>query len=118
MADYTGALLKAMSIISENNSGTNNDKTIKASIISVQSDNKYTASYNGGKIAAYSNNSEKYNIGDLVYVQVPQGNFDNVKYILGLAEIAPLNQEEEQTNANILSNYTKVGGNIIINKET
>ena len=30
MADYTGALLKAMSIISENNSGTNNDKTIKA----------------------------------------------------------------------------------------
>ena len=63
-------------------------------------------------------NSEKYNIGDLVYVQVPQGNFDNVKYILGLAEIAPLNKEEEQTNANILSNYTKVGGNIIINKET
>ena len=61
MADYTGALLKAMSIISENNSGTNNDKTIKASIISVQSDNQYTASYNGGKIAAYSNNSEKYN---------------------------------------------------------
>ena len=52
MADYTGALLKAMSIISENNSGTNNDKTIKASIISVQSDNQYTASYNGGKIAA------------------------------------------------------------------
>lgn len=118
MADYTGALLKAMSIISENNSSANNDKTIKASIISVQSDNQYTASYNGGKIAAYSNNSEKYNIGDLVYVQVPQGNFDNVKYILGLAEIAPLNQEQEQTNANILSNYTKVGGNIIINKET
>ena len=118
MADYTGALLKAMSIISENSSGTNSDKTVKASIVSVQSDNQYTASYNGGQIAAYSNNSEKYNIGDLVYVQVPQGNFDNVKYILGLAEIAPLDQEEERTNANILSNYTKVGGNIIINKET
>ena len=45
-----------------------NDKTIKASIISVQSDNQYTASYNGGKIAAYSNNSEKYN------QNVPKGN--------------------------------------------
>lgn len=85
--DIQQNLLDAMQILSQqaaNNTGA--DKTIKAVIKEIVDAGKniYIIEYGGNKFEAGSFGSS-YQIGDIVYVLIPQGDFSQNKVILGNA---------------------------------
>lgn len=87
MADKNEAmenLFKAIDIITQERlTNLGYDKTIKATIIDDSNADKgeYTVSDGSSDFVAYSN--VKYSIGTIVYVIIPQGDYDNTKLIVG-----------------------------------
>ena len=94
----TDSLIEAMKIMSNDDKETAYECTIIRSIDSMTGE--YELDYMSNKIRAYSMDSSKtYSPGDLVFVIAPQGDFNDVKYILGLANpkkiAAPPDEEDE-----------------------
>lgn len=87
MASYEETFCQAMQLIAENavkNAGY--DKTIQATIISCEDKTTgcYKVQYQDNIFLAYSADTKvKYTKGNLVYVLIPNSNFDNNKTILG-----------------------------------
>lgn len=87
MADKNEAmenLFKAIDIITQERlTNLGYDKTIKATITDDSNADKgeYTVSDGSSDFVAYSN--VKYSIGTIVYVIIPQGDYDNTKLIVG-----------------------------------
>lgn len=87
MASYEETLCQAMQLIAENavkNAGY--DKTIQATIISCEDKTTgcYKVQYQDNIFLAYSADTKvKYTKGNLVYILIPNSNFDNNKTILG-----------------------------------
>lgn len=60
------------------------DRTVQSIVISVEDASKgeYKVKYNDGIFLAYTaKDSEKYRVNDIVYVTVPEGDFNNKKFI-------------------------------------
>ena len=94
----TDSLIEAMKIMSNDDKETAYECTIIRSIDSMTGE--YELDYMSNKIRAYSMDSSKtYSPGDLVFVIAPQGDFNDVKYILGFANskklAAPPGKEDE-----------------------
>ena len=90
------------------------DKTIKANIIRcLDADSrKYKVSYGGGEIIAFAQSEESYLPNVEVYILIPEGNFNNKKWIVG--RTSTLNSQTEQNVVvSALDNYGIVGNNII-----
>ena len=70
---------------------------------------EYELNYMSNRITAYAiDTSKKYNFNDIVVVMAPQGDFNDVKYILGLANPEEaLSEEEEQDN------YINISGDLL-----
>ena len=87
MADKNEAmenLFKAIDIITQERlTNLGYDKTIKATITDDSNADKgeYTVSDGSSDFIAYSN--VKYSVGTIVYVIIPQGDYDNTKLIVG-----------------------------------
>lgn len=87
MASYEETLCQAMQLIAENavkNAGY--DKTIQATIISCEDKTTgcYKVQYQDNIFLAYSADTKvNYTKGNLVYILIPNSNFDNNKTILG-----------------------------------
>ena len=87
MASYEETFCQAMQLIAENavkNAGY--DKTIQATIISCEDKTTgcYKIQYQDNIFLAYSADTKvKYTKGNLVYILIPNSNFDNNKTILG-----------------------------------
>lgn len=87
MASYEETLCQAMQLIAENavkNAGY--DRTIQATIISCEDKTTgcYKVQYQDNIFLAYSADTKvKYTKGNLVYILIPNSNFDNNKTILG-----------------------------------
>ena len=87
MASYEETFCQAMQLIAENavkNAGY--DKTIQATIISCEDKTTgcYKVQYQDNIFLAYSADTKvKYTKGNLVYILIPNSNFDNNKTILG-----------------------------------
>ena len=80
----TDSLIEAMKIMSNDDKETAYECTIIRSIDRMTGE--YELDYMSNKIRAYSMDSSKtYAPGDLVFVIAPQGDFNDVKYILGFA---------------------------------
>lgn len=97
----TDSLIEAMKIMSNDDKETAYECTIIRSIDSITGE--YELDYMSNKIRAYSMNSSKtYSPGDLVFVIAPQGDFNDVKYILGLVNpkkiTAPPPGEEDEND--------------------
>lgn len=60
------------------------DQTLECEIIKVdeKEKNKYLIKYQASTFSAYSQNNVVYEPGDIVYVQIPQGDFTQDKFIL------------------------------------
>ena len=94
----TDSLIEAMKIMSNDDKENAYECTIIRSIDSMTGE--YELDYMSNKIRAYSMDSSKtYSPGDLVFVIAPQGDFNDVKYILGFANpkkiAAPPGKEDE-----------------------
>ena len=87
MASYEETFCQAMQLIAENavkNAGY--DKTIQATIVSCEDKTTgcYKVQYQDNIFLAYSADTKvKYTKGNLVYILIPNSNFDNNKTILG-----------------------------------
>ena len=97
----TDSLIEAMKIMSNDDKETAYECTIIRSIDSMTGE--YELDYMSNKIRAYSMDSSKtYSPGDLVFVIAPQGDFNDVKYILGWANpkkiAAPPPGEEDKSD--------------------
>ncbi len=83
--DYGEILCQAINLISENVMGQiKSDKTVTCTIIkdSLKSKGEYTVSEGSVSYTAYSTSTE-YKKDDVVYVQIPEGNYDEQKFIIG-----------------------------------
>ena len=97
----TDSLIEAMKIMSNDDKETAYECTIIRSIDSMTGE--YELDYMSNKIRAYSMDSSKtYSPGDLVFVIAPQGDFNDVKYILGFANskkiVAPPPDKEDEND--------------------
>ena len=97
----TDSLIEAMKIMSNDDKENAYKCTIIRSIDSMTGE--YELDYMSNKIRAYSMDSSKtYSPGDLVFVIAPQGDFNDVKYILGWANpkkiTAPPPGEEDKND--------------------
>ena len=80
--------LQAMDIVAQNKiNGLKFDKTIVANIIELvpNEENAYRVKYETGILKAYAENEIKYNINDSVYINIPEGDYSNKKFIVGKA---------------------------------
>ena len=76
------------------------DQTIECKIVDNErrKEGIYTVSYEGAEFIAYAQDGSKaFYKNDIVFVQVPQGNFDNQKFILG--------RRSDETIANQVFNF-------------
>lgn len=85
MSKIGESILQAMeTIIDERFSKLQYDKTIQAKIIKIEDANtgEYKVEYQNGIFSAFANDpKEKYRINDLVFVTIPEGDFNNKKFI-------------------------------------
>lgn len=91
------------------------DKTVMATIISCTNalTGEYKVSYGGGMILAYSRSeNETYRTNDLVWLQIPQGDLSNTKFILGKAS-----RDEAINNLSFITSaldgYNRIGTNLV-----
>lgn len=118
MANVSKSLLDAISIIANKSADeVSSDKTIKAIVKKIvsTSEGKYLVSYNSGDFYAYlqSGVTDLYNIGEKIYVLVPEGDMTQKKFILGRV------QEEDQESkkilqSSLLNDYVAIGSNAVV----
>lgn len=92
------------------------DRTITARILGCSDlvNNGYKIDYQGGTFTAYAEKGASYRLNQLVYVNIPEGDFSSKKNIIGLATVS----SEEVTSINAAaSNYSVVGETISLSKE-
>lgn len=90
------------------------DKTVQATIVSCEdvSKNLYKASYKNGYIYAYAKDGMSYNKNDQIYISVPEGDFSNKKFILGLLNETQMNQDIVYINQ-LLNKYQPLDKNLV-----
>lgn len=77
---------------------------------------EYIVTCNGGKISAFTRDGEEYKPNELVYISVPQGNFNNKKFILGKASTQDRDGNVTFVNS-LLNSYNTIGRNLLANEE-
>ena len=99
-------------IVKDAVSNISTDKTIECEICKVQNaaNGIYTVKYTENNFTAYSTNGIKYNVGDFVYVLVPQGDFNKNKIILCKIDAAPPLVETQDENY-----YNEISDNLLFN---
>ena len=108
----TDSLIEAMKIMSNDDKENAYECTIIRSIDSMTGE--YELDYMSNKIRAYSMDSSKtYSPGDLVFVIAPQGDFNDVKYILGFANskkiaASPGKEDEDDEYVNLTDDLLDV----------
>ena len=123
MVDLTESLLKAISIIADKSAEeVFSDKTIKAIVKKVvnTSEGKYLVTYNSGDFYAYiqSGSTDVYEIGEQIYILVPEGDMSQKKFIIGRVK----DDEEDSLSSKVLkssllNDYVTIGDNVVIEKE-
>ena len=90
------------------------DKTIKCNIIKCvdSAARRYKVSYLGGEIIAYANDDTAYFSDMEVYVNVPQGDFSNKKWIIGRVSTTDLSTIDIAIGGN-LNQYDVIGKNVV-----
>ena len=120
MVDLTKSLLDAISIIADKSAEeVSSDKTIKVIVKKVvdTSEGKYLVTYNSGDFYVYTQAGSKdiYQIGEFLYVLVPEGDMSQKKFIIG-----KVNDVEETSSkiltSSLLNDYVMIGNNIVIEK--
>lgn len=83
-------LLQSMEIISKKatQDNSNYDITIECKIVNTQNkkEKRYTVQFQEAQFEAFNNSDVYYYNGDIVYVQIPQGDFEKQKFIVGKKE--------------------------------
>jgi Na+-transporting NADH:ubiquinone oxidoreductase subunit NqrF len=115
MADYGQLFCEAVdTIVQERLSGIKFDNTIVGIIVDDKdkAQGKYVVSYGQAKFEAYSLNDVKYNIHNNVYVQIPQGDWNEQKFIIGRKaddENVPVNYQYP------FDSFIDITGNLLVN---
>ena len=89
--DYENSFIEAVqTLINSSVADLAFDKTIKATICEKTADEangRYKAKYNDSKITVFASDPTlKYRVGQQVWVSVPNGDFENDKYIVGTVD--------------------------------
>lgn len=109
------ALLQSIDLIAQSQAdSTPATLTIEAQVVEALDEGKgiYKVKYLGNTFEATSAHADNiYNIDDMVYVVVPNGNFDNNKIIL--SPVSPVTAEYASTQADKL--YITLGDNLFFN---
>lgn len=120
MVDLTKSLLDAISIIADKSAEeVSSDKTIKVIVKKVvdTSEGKYLVTYNSGDFYVYTQTGSKdiYQIGEFLYVLVPEGDMSQKKFIVGRVDSAEEISSKTLTSS-LLNDYVMIGDNIVIEK--
>ena len=123
MADLTTSVLKAISIIADKSiEEVSSNKTIKAIVKKVvsTSEGKYLVNYNSGDFYAYiqPGNTNVYEVGEQVYILVPEGDMGQRKFILD--RVSEENEDRFSSkilNSSLLNDYVLLGDNAVIENE-
>jgi hypothetical protein len=84
------------------------DRTVQVTIISKIEDNKYRVFFQGVEYDAYSMSSEEFAPQETVFMFIPENNFSNKKFILGIVAKIP-----QDLTANLVTiNFQDVGTNV------
>ena len=86
MGEYTKSLYESSKMAADASAkAIKADKTILATIIdnSDWENGCYECQYESGTLKAYAIRDEHYDVNTVVYVQVPQSDFDKQKFIIG-----------------------------------
>ena len=86
MSQYIEAILSSTELTAENKvKALEADKTIIGTIAddSDWENGRYLCSYQNGTLYAYAIRNEHYEKNTVVYISVPQGDFDKQKFIIG-----------------------------------
>lgn len=113
------SLLQAVqTVVSQAVSTQQWDQTLVGTIIACKSalTGEYVVNCNGGKISAFTRDGEEYKSNERVYVQVPQGNFNNTKYIIGKASMIDNDANITFVNS-LLNSYNMIGRNLLDNED-
>ena len=116
-------ILESLSIIANNAiSKSSNDKTIECEIVKVQDSSKglYTVQYTENKFTAIASNGLVYEIGDSVYVLIPEGDFSKNKIILGNTKAVRSHYQRDEEEEKISQNkkyYNEISENFLGNLE-
>lgn len=91
------------------------DRSVVGTIVSIQdvATGEYGVEYNSIIITAKSIGNEQYNIKDKVYLLIPDNDFENTKFILGLSTKNSSNLTEENP---IDKQFNLLGSGVIFNK--
>jgi hypothetical protein len=112
-------ILESLSIIANNAiSKSSNDKTIECEIVKVQDSSKglYTVQYTENKFTAIASNGLVYEIGDSVYVLIPEGDFSKNKIILGNTKAVRSHYQRDEEEEKISQNkkyYNEISENFL-----
>ena len=123
MADLTTSVLKAISIIADKSiEEVSSNKTIKATIKKVisTSEGKYLVNYNNGDFYVYTQpgNTSIYEIGEQIYVLIPEGDMGQKKFVLDRVNGDDDNRfSSKSLNSSLLNDYIMLGDNVIIENE-
>lgn len=79
------------------------DQTIECEVIKLEEDNKYLIKYQASTFPAYSK-GEVYSPGDIVYVQVPQGDFTQDKFIISKRSLVEKNTTKKMPFLSFVKN--------------
>lgn len=99
MTEYTKAMFASSQMAAEDKlKALRADKTIIGVVVNDTDweNGRYLCSYQNGTLYAYAIRDEHYEVNTVVYIQVPQGDFDSQKFIIG---------KQVDTNENEVYNY-------------
>ena len=113
------SLLNAMSIVANKTAeDITSDKTIKAIVKKCVSASSglYQISYNAGYFNAYlpSGSTDIYDVGEEVFILVPQGDMTQKKFIIG--RVTEDEGEISNKTSSMLNDYSIIGANSVIEK--
>lgn len=114
MTDYNEIWLQSMDIlINKKIESIRFDETINAVIINADKAEygEYTVSTGAASFKAYSNDA-KYVLNDKVMVTIPQGNYDNTKFIIG-KQSSKENQNKPLSYVSPMTQIIDLTGNLI-----
>jgi len=122
MVDLTKSLLEAISIIADRSAEeVFSDKTIKAVVKKIvsTSEGKYLVTYNNGDFYAYvqSGSTDIYQIGEQIYILVPEGDMSQKKFIIGKVKNDEDAPSSKTLTSSLLNDFVMIGNNAVIENE-
>ena len=95
------------------------DKTVKGTIQQCVNSSlgEYKINYNGGTIVAYTkpDDNTAYYKDVAVYINIPENNFSNKKWIIGkVSSISPIAESTDQSLSSNSNNYSAIGSSLIL----